>query len=111
MAWRRSSVLIGKAPFVILVLVLVPSLFIAKAVSAVLALVRIGNFSPRAEEGYELLILFGQFLYLSAIFGTLSCQFLDVGGESLHLPLRGSQMLDAGVSCFHKGEVIRIDRF
>ena len=106
----RHPILIGRAPFIILILILVPSFFIAKTFSIVLALTRIGDFSPRTEEGYELLVLFSQLLYLSAISGTLSCKFLDVGGEGLHLPLRGTQMLGAGVSCFHEGEAIRINR-
>ena len=70
-------------------MILVPPFLIARAFSTILALARIGNLnlSLLTEEGYELLVLSSQLLHFSAINGTLPCQLLDVGGESLILPI------------------------
>uniref|UniRef100_A0A2N9FJN7 Uncharacterized protein n=1 Tax=Fagus sylvatica TaxID=28930 RepID=A0A2N9FJN7_FAGSY len=73
----------------------------SRTLSVVLAKIRNLNFSPRTKESYELLVLSGQLLHLSAVSGTLSCQLLDVGSEGLQLPIRGIQVLVTGVSCFH----------
>ena len=109
------SILVGRTSFVILILILIliliPSCLMARNFFAVLALTRTGNFPPRPEKSHEFLVLLGQLLHLSAIGSILSCQFLDVGGESLHLPLRGAQRMGTSVSCFHEGKAIRINRF
>jgi glycerol-3-phosphate acyltransferase PlsY len=80
-------VLIGGAPFIILILILVSPFLVARAFSTILARNGNLNLSPRTEEGYELLVLSSKFLHFSAISGTLLCQLLDVGDESLHLPI------------------------
>ena len=80
-------ILIGGAPFVILVSILISPFLIARTFSAVLAGIGNLNFSLRTKESYELLVLSSQFLHFSTISGTLSCQLLDVGSEGLHLPI------------------------
>jgi hypothetical protein len=80
-------VLIGGAPFIILILILISPFLVAKAFSTILARNGNLNISPRTKEGYELLVLSSQLLHFFAISGTLSCQLLDVGNESLYLPI------------------------
>ena len=77
------SILIGRASFVILTLILISSFFMMEVSSIVLAEIRDLNLLSRAKESYEFLVLSGKTLQFLSVSSILPCQLLDVSGEGL----------------------------